>query len=857
MNKLIFLFSSVFLLGAILIFNIKTKEPNNPVPFETQLKSNADEESSGNQRQDWINLMHRSSNDVDWKKIEQGNSQRKFQKDQSFSRSRSFVCEEPDFIINDSLFGIWRERGSRNQSGSVFATEYDLNTNELYTISAGGSIFKGNVFGTRWDVMNQSARFSPTFLELIPTSTGTRMLAAPDELPAYSDDMGLTWTMATSAVSTLDDNGKTDQANVIVTDSTTYTFFLTKKDYWSSLRIFFSSDNGESYLPIRNLSSHDFNTYKLFTVAGTDQIYLIEKTNETEVRLFSIDVESGAFSLEPFGSDFGGFGSAPANMTAVQSNGTTLFYIYNGNNEIYVSNDFCASWTKQGDIPARPWNVGVFASPSNPNFLLSGGFECHYSSDGGASWTLANHWGDYYDDEFNNIHADIMHFDEYVNQDGENVLLISNHGGLSKSDSYMASVWNLGLSGLNVSQYYDTKTDPNDPNYIYAGSQDQGFQRGYSTSSDEVYSFDQVISGDYGHIAMTNNGAHLWVVYPGGWVTYYDEPNEGYFQYSWEVESENESVWIPPLVASPYENDNAVYLAGGHMNGDSGSHLIRLEKGLNGLEVSQSTIDFLAESGGEISAIEFSPLNPDKWYVATTNGRFFYSDDGGDNWEQNVDFVPDGHYLYGQNIYASKIDSNLVYLVGSGYSNPPVFKSIDGGFSFLPSSEGLPSTLVFEVAANEDESILFAATESGPYAYVVEEETWYDMSTACTPNQTFWSVEYVDAKQLVRFGTYGRGIWDFQFEEYIPVSTLNLQNEIESISVYPNPSSGIFNLKIEEMEETNSVVEVYNAAGQLAFSQKAFDLSTEKLDLSHLAKGIFYLKIVNKDQVYSQKLIIQ
>ena len=74
------------------------------------------------------------------------------------------------------------------------------------------------------------------------------------------------------------------------------------------------------------------------------------------------------------------------------------------------------------------------------------------------------------------------------------------------------SVENIGMSGLNVSQYYDVQTDPTNPNFIYAGSQDQGYQPA-STANGPVLSpveFTQIVSGDYGHMQVSANGKRWW-----------------------------------------------------------------------------------------------------------------------------------------------------------------------------------------------------------------------------------------------------------------------------------------------------------------------------------------------------------
>ena len=35
------------------------------------------------------------------------------------------------------------------------------------------------------------------------------------------------------------------------------------------------------------------------------------------------------------------------------------------------------------------------------------------------------------------------------------------------------------------------------------------------------------------------------------------------------------------------------------------------------------------------------------------------------------------------------------------------------------------------------------------------------MARVGAPDQTYWTVEYIAGIQTVRYGTYGRGIWDF------------------------------------------------------------------------------------------------
>ncbi|MBK8855647.1 MAG: hypothetical protein IPN10_16480 [Saprospiraceae bacterium] len=65
---------------------------------------------------------------------------------------------------------------------------------------------------------------------------------------------------------------------------------------------------------------------------------------------------------------------------------------------------------------------------------------------------------------------------------------------------------------------------------------------------------------------------------------------------------------------------------------------------------------------------------------------------------------------------------------------------------------------------------------------------WFLFSCSNTPNQAFWSAKYLPALKIARFGTYGRGILDFHFKDFISSSSSEVTKE-NTISLYPNPAS--------------------------------------------------------------------
>ena len=88
-----------------------------------------------------------------------------------------------------------------------------------------------------------------------------------------------------------------------------------------------------------------------------------------------------------------------------------------------------------------------------------------------------NDWWEYYGDPTIYLHADIPDIQFILDPDNNEFVFVSTDGGLYISYDGLNEVLNLSENGLGVSQYYSTYTAHYPPYRVYAGSQDQGFQR--------------------------------------------------------------------------------------------------------------------------------------------------------------------------------------------------------------------------------------------------------------------------------------------------------------------------------------------------------------------------------------------
>jgi photosystem II stability/assembly factor-like uncharacterized protein len=740
-------------------------------------------------RREWIEEIHRTAPGTDWRAIERRNGLARME-----ARNRR-VQDERALRVSP-----WTEIGSRNLAGRMHAAAPSADGDSLYAGSSRGGVWKASLTGQGWRPLSDNLYGGAHGVAVAegPPETITRI--TDDGLVHYTENGGANWNLP---------SGNVDNFNrairVLADPSDPDRIYLIGRKLnqfgWNVWRLFLSEDRGLSYTRIRNLGANPGDIWIDRQSGG--RIWLLEGPT----LLFSDD--QGA-NWTPAGTHAV---PDPDNVVLAGSEaGAPTFYaaLRNGSQwELHRSTDGGASWGYRYDIHDF-WET-LEASVVDPDVVLFGGVELWRSADGGGTFSLVNPWSAYYADPVNKLHADLPGLNAVWTGSGSEIHYIATDGGLYRSDDRVASVTNISLEWLGVSQYYSTLTSANDPNLILAGSQDQGYQRSTGPAVGTQRDFEQLISGDYGHLT-SGDGTHEWVfsVYPGFVLVQWGEFAHALVAYL-DFPGDQDFSWMPYILADPNDPDSFYFC---------GNQIVYYRK--SAFNTTWTMVfgaqDFTVHGGTYTTALAISPVDSDDRITVTNSGVLWYSTDGGTSWTVSADSGPSAHYFYGTALEFSPTVAGEATIGGSGYSGPAVYRTGDGGVTWEPLGDGLPPTLVYDLAYEGGPSaVVYAATEAGPFRLDPSTDAWESLDDATAPLTTYWCVEAVPAAGAMRFGTYGRGIWDYQIQDATSVAELREPGSDEPLSLmnYPNPFRSATTLRFTQARSGDVDVRIYDAAGRL------------------------------------------
>ena len=190
-------------------------------------------------------------------------------------------------------------------------------------------------------------------------------------------------------------------------------------------------------------------------------------------------------------------------------------------------------------------------------------------------------------------------------------------------------------------------------------------------------------------------------------------------------------------------------------------------------------------SGADVTAFAIAPSNPSRWYLADSSGTLYWSANAGAVWNVTAPFGagphPNDPYIHSPVVALDGARDEEQVRITVHPTNPleawiagsTIQHTTDGGVHWNTATAGLPAGAIRAWKIAYDGTSLnkvYLAAGSGPYVW--NGSAWVDLapSGGTMPAVECRSVEAVSYRGVMRFATWGRGVWDYATGNTLGVS---------------------------------------------------------------------------------------
>jgi hypothetical protein len=253
------------------------------------------------------------------------------------------------------------------------------------------------------------------------------------------------------------------------------------------------------------------------------------------------------------------------------------------------------------------------------------------------------------------------------------------------------------------------------------------------------------------------------------------------------------------------------------------------------------------ESGGGIYIFNSSPILTNNTICNNTSN----TGGGGISCIYNSNPVVTNCILYGN--LSGNSHGNNIYLDDNASDPSIIYCNLQGNLSGIYKN-GNPYTGIFN--NNIDTLPVFVSPSLGSgTSYNGSTANWaLNVTSPCInagdPSGIYPSIDIAGNPRvnnsIIDIGAY-------EYQSPADIINYNLKDEI---SIYPNPSNGIFNLSIGEVdnEKTHSI-EIYNLIGECVYRQNIIS-ATSKIDVNSLPNGVYNISLTSIKGTQNKRIVI-
>ncbi|MEE2937276.1 MAG: glycosyl hydrolase [Planctomycetota bacterium] len=466
------------------------------------------------------------------------------------------------------------------------------------------------------------------------------------------------------------------------------------------------------------------------------------------------------------------------------------------------SDDKGASWTKTNDFVSGGtgphYYQELWADPHRFGVLYQANNYFMRSEDNGKTWV--------------NIEGRYKHVDNHAvafHPTDKDFLLVGCDGGVYRSYDY-CKTW-LFCPNLPLTQFYKVAVDYDYPFYhIAGGTQDNNSQYGPSRTRNVqgIRNSDwQITIGGDGHDTAIDpqDPNIIYAESQQGFLRRFDRQTGESVRIQPQPGPEEESFrfnWDSPILISPHDNKR-LYFASQflHRSDDRGDSWTKVSPDLSRnqnryqlptmgrVHSVDGAYDLYAMSQyGNITSIDESPLVEGLLYVGTDDGLIQTSEDGGKSWRKTDRMfdVPESFFV--NDIKADLHDADTVYACLDvhkvGDYRPLVVKSHDRGRNWQMMTGDLPSKhLCWRLVQDHvDPQLFFLATEFGIFTSLDAGQKWHKLSGGL-PTISFRDLEIQRRENDLVAASFGRSF--YVLDDYSLLRNVTADSLENDLHLYP------------------------------------------------------------------------
>lgn len=662
--------------------------------------------------------------------------------------------KEQSHTLSQKSAAVWTNLGPYNYTltdswsagqGRINAVAVDpIDPSILYVGAPAGGIWKSTDSGQTWANLNDDMNvigvsgiaIDPTDTDVIYISTGDDDANDTYSIGVFkSIDGGLTWNATGLSF------GSVATTHMVLDPVNTNTLFV-----GSNQGVFKTIDGAATFTNVLNaniidIAMHPTNNQIIYACSDSE---------------FYRSSNGGAsFSQITSGlptTDIGRIGIA-----VTPGNGNYVYLLMARDNNdfkgLYRSTNGGADFTLRNDTDnifdgsGQAWyDMAIAADAENPEIVYTGLLNVWKSSNGGSDFNPVNSWSAPASASY--THADIHFLASFGNK-----TYCGSDGGVYVSDNQANTFTDIS-NGLSISQIYRLDGIESNQDALVIGLQDNGglytttgvngWQSFYGADGMEVAIKPNDENIVYG---MIQNGSMYVSNDAGLTVSNIGRPEGG--------------AWITPMKIDP-NNYNRI-LAG----------YSQLYEYVAGNWNSLTSV----VSGGDLRHIAIAETNSDViWF--SNNSNLYMTTNGGGN-AVVVSNLPSSPVT---DIEINHLDEDIVYVSLGGFgSGEKIFKTTDGGITWIDISTGLPDAPLNCIELKDNSNgVIYGGTDFGVYYYDELLEEWIDYSQGL-PRVPVRDMVINETNSLLRIATYGRGVWE------TPLNTIGTNSEDLFLAELNNP----------------------------------------------------------------------